>query len=33
MVNHPLTEKELAAIRRSVNRGQPFGDAAWVQQT
>lgn len=28
----PLTEKELAAVRRSVTSGRPFGAAAWVEQ-
>jgi putative transposase len=28
-VNEPLTEPELAAVRRSVNRGRPFGDVSW----
>ncbi len=28
-VNAPQTEAELTAIRRSVNRGSPFGDEAW----
>ena len=28
-VNRPETELELAAIRRSVSRGQPFGGATW----
>jgi REP-associated tyrosine transposase len=28
-VNQPLTEAELRAVRRSVERGRPFGDAAW----
>ncbi len=32
-VNEPLTEKELAAIRKSVQRGSPQGSAAWVEQT
>jgi putative transposase len=32
-VNRPQTEAELAAIRTSVVRGQPFGSQAWVQQT
>jgi putative transposase len=32
-VNEPLTELELAAIRRSVHRGQPFGDEAWSDRT
>ena len=29
----PLTDKELAAVRRSVTSGRPFGPAAWVEQT
>ncbi|MBI1975765.1 MAG: transposase [Candidatus Vogelbacteria bacterium] len=28
-VNEPQTDEEEAAIRRSVNRGQPFGSEAW----
>jgi putative transposase len=32
-VNRPQTEAELAALRRSVTRGQPFGSAAWVERT
>jgi putative transposase len=28
-VNMPQTEAELQAIRRSVDRGRPFGDEAW----
>jgi putative transposase len=28
-VNVPQTEAELQAIRRSVDRGSPFGDEAW----
>ena len=28
-VNRPETEAELVALRRSVVRGQPFGDEAW----
>ena len=28
-VNEPQTELELAAIRRSVQRGNPFGDDSW----
>jgi putative transposase len=32
-VNAPESEVELAALRRSVNRGVPFGDAAWVEET
>jgi putative transposase len=33
LVNHPQTEAELEAIRRSVIRGQPYGDDAWVKRT
>lgn len=32
-VNRPQDEKELAAIRRSRDRGQPFGDAQWTMKT
>jgi len=32
-VNAPQTEAELAALRRCVNRGTPYGDAAWVEST
>jgi putative transposase len=32
-VNGPMTEAELDALRRSVNRGTPFGNEAWVQRT
>ena len=28
-VNSPQTEAELAAVRRAVNRGCPFGETAW----
>ena len=28
-VNRPQTEAELAAIRRSLDRGSPFGDETW----
>ena len=28
-VNQPETEAELATLRRSVVRGQPFGNEAW----
>ena len=31
-VNRPQDEKELAAIRRSRDRGRPFGDAQWTMQ-
>ena len=27
----PQSESELAAVRRSVERGQPYGDAAWIR--
>lgn len=30
-VNQPLSEQELAAVRRCVQRGCPLGDAAWVR--
>ena len=32
-VNEPLTEKELKALRICVDRGQPFGEETWVQET
>jgi putative transposase len=32
-VNQPQTEAELAALRRSVQRGQPYGDDRWVRRT
>ncbi len=32
-VNRPETEDELAALRRSVTRGAPFGATVWQQQT
>jgi putative transposase len=32
-VHQPLTEAELEALRRSANRGAPFGSGAWVQGT
>ncbi len=31
-VNTPLTETELAAVRSSVQRGNPYGDEAWSNQ-
>jgi putative transposase len=31
-VNRPETERELEAVRRSVVRGQPFGDEGWQQR-
>lgn len=32
-VNRPEDQKELAALRKCRDRGQPFGDEAWVLQT
>jgi len=32
-VNAPQTEAELQAVRRSVERGSPFGDESWTEQT
>lgn len=32
-VNAPQTAAEIAEVRRCVNRGKPYGDSAWVQQT
>ena len=32
-VNRAETEAELKAVRRSVVRGTPFGEGAWVQRT
>ena len=32
-VNQPATPAELAALRRCVHRGTPFGSAGWVEQT
>ena len=32
-VNQVGTEAELARLRRSVNRGTPFGMAAWTRET
>jgi putative transposase len=32
-VNQPLTECELTAIRRCLQRGAPFGDEEWTQRT
>ena len=31
--NRPETEKELAALRRSVARGAPYGEEMWQEQT
>jgi putative transposase len=33
LVNEPQTESELIALRRSVNRGTPFGSEQWVTQS
>jgi putative transposase len=32
-VHEPITEAELAALRRSVVRGAPYGELAWMQRT
>ncbi len=32
-VNEALTTKELKALRTCVDRGQPFGDATWTEDT
>jgi putative transposase len=32
-VNAPQTEAELARLRRSVQRGSPFGDGRWFERT
>jgi REP-associated tyrosine transposase len=32
-VNQPLTELELLAVRQSVQRGVPYGDASWTERT
>jgi putative transposase len=32
-VNRAEDQAELDAMRRSVSRGQPFGEAAWVAKT
>jgi putative transposase len=33
VVNKPQTEGELESLRKSVNRGSPFGEAQWVAAT
>jgi putative transposase len=33
LVNQPQSAKELAALRESLSRGRPFGDAAWQSRT
>jgi putative transposase len=30
-VNRPLADRELEALRRCVDRGQPYGEVGWVQ--
>ena len=30
VVDEPMSERELESLRRSVNRGTPFGDPGWV---
>ena len=32
-VNEPLTDDELESVRRSAQRGSPFGDASWVESS
>ena len=32
-VNEPLTDRELADLRRSAQRGSPFGDSTWIEST
>lgn len=32
-VNEALTDGELTALRRSAQRGSPFGDPAWIKST
>ena len=32
-VNRPLAARELDAVRTSVQRGRPFGEAAWTRGT
>ena len=32
-VNEPLTDGELQAIRKSAQRGSPFGDPSWLEST
>jgi hypothetical protein len=31
-VNQPMTDAELIRLRRSLNRGAPFGSDAWSRQ-
>jgi len=32
VVNRPQTDEQLAAVRRSVNRGAPYGEPAWQRR-
>jgi putative transposase len=32
-LNTPLSQKELAAVRRSVTTGRPFGSPSWIDVT
>ena len=32
LVNEAQTDTELKALRRSLNRGQPYGSEAWITQ-
>jgi putative transposase len=32
-VNAPFTERELAAVRKCVQRGSPYGEANWSKRT
>lgn len=32
-VNQPQSEAEVEVIRRSVQRGQPYGSESWVRRT
>ena len=32
-VNEPMSEDELSAVRRSIQRGRPFGDELWTTTT
>lgn len=32
-VNEPLTAKELKAMRESIQRGRPFGEETWAEET
>ncbi len=32
-VNQPLTDRELAAVRKSAKRGCPFGEPSWIESS